>query len=312
MKVRTGKALSLGHSILSCLFACNQGILYRACFFLMGFWMVCSNPVGAQPVASPVSGDSLVLLNLWDNYSFTGQDPSKDPVFVGKLQVLVKNTMPESFPFVIRSLDRLLEKAAGYKSTYLNLAEMLNYLFNDFASPIRNTSLGLHLLENLSVSSSLEPVVRERYAFAFRQASLNAVGTKATDFSFVTRTGVQSSLYEQPASWLVVYFYNPGCEACEQTTSALKQNPLINRLIDAGMLKILALYPDREVEAWSRFATSEPRWLHGWDSQDAIRTKNLYNMEAIPSLYLLDATKKVVLRDATLQELITRLQAILP
>jgi len=33
-------------------------------------------------------------------------------------------------------------------------------------------------------------------------------------------------------------------------------------------------------------------------------------MEAIPSIYLLDVYKRVVLRDATLQELMARLQAI--
>jgi hypothetical protein len=313
MKVRTGIALSIGHSFLSCCCSTHSFKSIRRVSFLIGLWMALScSPVWAQDVSAPNRSDSTTLLTLWDSYTFSQQDPTGDPVFVRKFQFLIRNAVPETIPFVVRSLDRMLEKAAVNKSVYTRLAEMLNYLFNDFGSPIRNASLGLHVLQTLSVSPYLESSVRERYAFEFRQASLNAVGTSATDFSFVTLSGKSSSLYEQSASWLVLYFCNPGCEACEQTTLTLKNNPQINRLLDAGKLKILAVYPDREVEAWKTFAKSEPRWLHGWDSQDVIRTKNLYSMEAIPSIYLLDATKKVVLRDATLQDLLVRLQAINP
>ena len=39
-------------------------------------------------------------------------------------------------------------------------------------------------------------------------------------------------------------------------------------------------------------------WYNGFDPDLAIRTEDLYNVRAIPSLYLLDADKRVILKDA--------------
>ena len=39
-------------------------------------------------------------------------------------------------------------------------------------------------------------------------------------------------------------------------------------------------------------------WYNGFDPDLVIRTDNLYNVRAIPSLYLLDAEKSVILKDA--------------
>jgi hypothetical protein len=39
-------------------------------------------------------------------------------------------------------------------------------------------------------------------------------------------------------------------------------------------------------------------WYNGFDPDCVIRNTGLYNVRAIPSLYLLDAEKKVILKDA--------------
>ena len=44
-------------------------------------------------------------------------------------------------------------------------------------------------------------------------------------------------------------------------------------------------------------------WYNGFDPDYVIRTDQLYNVRAIPSLYLLDADKKVMLKDATTEKL---------
>jgi hypothetical protein len=294
----------------------------RICVFvlwnLMGFcWILHSQEVISSPSVFPTatgteSCDTILLRTLWDNYSFTGQDPTKDPVFVNKLRILAKGITPKTMSYVCRSVDSLLHKASADSTSFTRITDMLNYLFNDFSSPVRNGTIGLHLLQSLSNSPYLESSVREQYAFKYRQASLDAIGSKAANFSFVMPSGEVTSLYEQKASYLLLYFYNPGCEACEQTSSLLKSNSLINRLLDSGKLKILALYPDRENTVWKAYTRTTPRWIHGWDEQDLIRKNNLYSLEAIPSMYLLDASKKVVLRDANLEELAAQLQMINP
>lgn len=43
-------------------------------------------------------------------------------------------------------------------------------------------------------------------------------------------------------------------------------------------------------------------WTNGYDKELVIKNKNLYDLRAIPTLYLLDKNKTVLLKDATLQK----------
>ena len=50
---------------------------------------------------------------------------------------------------------------------------------------------------------------------------------------------------------------------------------------------------------WNDFAKE---WTNGYDKELVIKNKNLYDLRAIPTLYLLDKNKTVLLKDATLQK----------
>jgi hypothetical protein len=45
------------------------------------------------------------------------------------------------------------------------------------------------------------------------------------------------------------------------------------------------------------------RWINGYDSQSGIMSGDLYDLKAIPSLYLLNEQKIVLLKDARLEEI---------
>ena len=106
-----------------------------------------------------------------------------------------------------------------------------------------------------------------------------------------------------------VFINNPGCHACEEGIEALKQAPAINNEFAAGNLKILAVYPDEDKEEWERHLPDFPKeWINGYDKKLVIKEKNLYDLKAIPTLYLLDKDKKVLLKDATVAQIDQYLQ----
>jgi hypothetical protein len=41
------------------------------------------------------------------------------------------------------------------------------------------------------------------------------------------------------------------------------------------------------------------RWINGYDDALTITSERLYNLNAIPSLYLLDGDKRVLIKDGT-------------
>ena len=87
---------------------------------------------------------------------------------------------------------------------------------------------------------------------------------------------------------------------CREVREQLLSSPLHNELTERGDLKVLVLYPDEDLTAWKEHLTDYPTaWINGYDKGCHIERKNLYNINAIPALYLLDKQKMVLVKDST-------------
>lgn len=152
----------------------------------------------------------------------------------------------------------------------------------------------------------------EDYSRLARLCSLNAVGTAAADFLFEDARGRRMRLSEVKADYTLLLFGNPGCHACKEIASYLEASGIIASAVDAGIVKVLDIYIDEDLESWREHLADYPRtWLCGFDPMLAVRDGGLYNIRAIPSLYLLDKDKKVVLKDAPVERVCARLETIL-
>jgi hypothetical protein len=175
---------------------------------------------------------------------------------------------------------------------------MVKYLY-DPNSPLRNEDYYSAYSEHLSKSEFVEPVMREKYARETALSALNRIGTRAADFRFTDKRGKSYSLYGIKSDYTVLFFSNPGCQACKQIIDVLSNDPKISSLISEGIMKVLNIYIDEDLEAWRSYMPIYPDiWYNGFDPDLAIRSEMIYNVRAIPSLYLLDKDKKVIMKDA--------------
>ena len=86
---------------------------------------------------------------------------------------------------------------------------------------------------------------------------------------------------------------------CKQITEELTSSPMINELTELGLLEIMALYPDEDIEAWRAYLPNMPSsWINAYDPGMIISQDRLYSLKAIPSLYLLDKEKRVLIKDS--------------
>ena len=204
-----------------------------------------------------------------------------------------------------KSVSHLYDRVAACerKDTSSNLFEtftdlMIKYLY-DANSPLRNEDYYSAYSERLSKSELVEPVMREKYARETTLSALNRVGTKAADFRFTDKRGKTFSLYGIKSDYIVLFFSNPGCQACKQIIDVLNNDPKISSFIKEGVLKVLNIYIDEDLEAWRSYMPIYPeKWYNGFDPDLVIRGESLYNVRAIPSLYLLDKDKVVLMKDA--------------
>ncbi|NLD23849.1 MAG: DUF5106 domain-containing protein, partial [Bacteroidales bacterium] len=71
------------------------------------------------------------------------------------------------------------------------------------------------------------------------------------------------------------------------------------------MLTVLNLYPDSNIEEWRKALPNMPQknWVNAYDEGTIMTSKRLYDIKAIPTLYLLDKNKKIILKDTSLEEI---------
>ena len=204
-----------------------------------------------------------------------------------------------------KSVVRLYDRAAACekKDTSSNVFEtftdlVVKYLY-DPNSPMRNEDHYAFYASRLAGSDLVDESMREKYAREVRLASLNRVGSKAADFRFTDKRGRMHTLYGIDAELTLLFFSNPGCSACKEIIDVLNNDPRISSLISEGVMAVLNIYIDEDLEEWRSYMTVYPEhWYNGFDPDMVIRGENLYNVRAIPSLYLLDRNKTVIMKDA--------------
>ena len=208
-------------------------------------------------------------------------------------------------PVVEKAMSRLYDRAVACekKDTASNVfekfTELVDKYFYDPNSPLRNEDHYSFYAARLAKSSLIEPVMQEKYARQVRLAALNRTGTPATDFRFADKRGRMHSLYGIKLEVTLLFFSNPGCAACKEIIDVLNNDPVISQLIADGTMAVLNIYIDEDLEAWRTYMPIYPEnWYNGFDPDLVIRGEELYNVRAIPSLYLLDKDKVVIMKDA--------------
>ena len=221
--------------------------------------------------------------------------------FANWVSILEMVSHPTALKAVNNLCDRALEceRISASSSVLETMTELMEKYLYDANSPYRNEDCYGAYAGRLAEWEGISPELRGKYAFQAERASLNKIGTTAADFRFSDKTGKMLSLHSIKAPMTLLFFSNPGCEACMNIINVLKGEPRITQLIENGRLAVLNIYIDEDFAAWRSYMPIYPdEWYNGFDPDLVIRTEDLYDVRAIPSLYLLDADKTVIMKDA--------------
>ena len=255
-----------------------------------------------------------MALNTWNRFTDSAREYPSDSTLVSGVR---KEDVEQKFATWCQVLDMAghktapkavsklydaalaCEKANASSNVFETFVELVEKYLFDPNSPYRNEDYYGLYAERLAKYPGFSAEMQDKYARDARLCALNRVGTKATDFRFADRRGKMHTLYGVKAPYTLLFFSNPGCEACMNIINVLKGEPGIAQMIATGQLAVLNIYIDEDLEAWRSYMPIYPdEWYNGFDPDFVIRNDELYNVRAIPSLYLLDADKTVLLKDA--------------
>ena len=195
----------------------------------------------------------------------------------------------------------------GERKPLLTVMELMEHFFYDPNSPVLDEELYLRALNGILAAKSLSELDKMQYEYQHRICSLNRTGTAAADFVFEQLNGKKGSLYGIKGDYTLVFFNNPGCHACGEILDAIVNSPVMD-MVANGKVKILAMYIDEDLKAWEENRSKFPqKWIYAHDPDMVLRDNNIYGLRAIPSMYLLDKEKRVILKDAPVDRIISYL-----
>ena len=276
----------------------------------------CGSSIQAKPqkegVDNPTNNQT-----YWDDYDFNNvalihQPDITEQKFANFCVALSKMKEPERNRQVDTLLTRSLRGSRDMFANFMTLAE--KYLY-DPNSPYRDGELYLPFLEWTIHSKKIEDIWKERPRYQLKLVLENRVGTQAHDFHYITngngsdasskgsakgKASTKSTLYNIKSEYTLIYFNNPECHDCGRVHGYLVASKVFTTMLRSSRLKLLALYPDEDLGAWNRHKDEYPStWIAARYAKKSDRES--YHLPAIPSLYLLDKNKKVLLKDATVE-----------
>ena len=249
-----------------------------------------------------------LLTHYWDQFDFAdstlvnNRDVTEQG-FVNFIALLLDGTTPEELTH--ESLENWCAGFVGKDHARKVLTQTADdYLFNP-NSPFYNEGLYGMYLEALLGKLPQTDAMRSAYRFKLELVRRNNVGVSATDFVYYLSDGTRCTLSATPVknNRLLLVFYDPECESCHEILGQMAADTALAEAVQTGQLSVLAVYTEGNEEAWRKALPDMPAgWMVGTD-REAVKGGALYDLKAMPSLYLLDGKKTVLLKDAAYEKI---------
>ena len=254
---------------------------------------------GLLLINSPITAQVLLpQYSMWEGFAF------------GNKQVVESREAEERFARFLLGLEHqtltqqaeqigaLLAKAEQHNATarFLLLAE--KYLY-DPNSPYRNDEQYLLFLQYAATHQLADYTTNPRYQKHYTMVQKNRVGTHAADFPFTTQAGEEGHLYGVQSPYILLFFHDPNCDECQYVKKQLESQHA--HFAQKGV-QVVAVYIDDEVEAW-KSASYPSAWLSVYAPE--IDQQDLYDIKSLPTLYLLNTQKLVLLKDVQVNRVIS-------
>ena len=238
------------------------------------------------------------IVHFWDGFDFECGERAKEYNTDELCQALIDYILLFYNTGDYTPLRHLMERASASREVLDLFMTVTEIVLHDPNSPMRNDELYIPILEYLVECPLLDEYDRLIPEHDLHIAKQNRIGHTANNIIYTTADGRRGELHSIVADYTLLMFNNPDCPACRMIMENITASPLMNEMQEMGRLRVVAIYPDSDLEAWRNYLSKMPRrWIVAYDEGQRITESRSYDLRAIPSLYLLDENKRVIVKD---------------
>ena len=241
--------------------------------------------------------------HFFDHIDFSEPGLIRSPVLGGKLDQFFRQVVVQMPDSINKEADRLLEKSAVDSAMFQYVAV---WLMNRYASSeiMGHDAVVVHLADRVYLAGKA-PWAAEEYVSDLRKRierlRPNLIGMKAPELLMGSFAGHYVSLYDVKADFTILYFWEPDCGHCKESTPLLKEYYDMNK---ASGIEVFAVCTHHDREKWERYIVDNGlTWINGWDPERMSRFDFLYNVESTPMVYILDRDKKIIAKRLSVEDI---------
>jgi hypothetical protein len=255
-------------------------------------------------MTDPESRSKYASEHFWDDFDFNDStyliNRKGMNEYMSTYFFILANTTQD---VVEKSINSFITKFSQGDSTLSSyFMDAIEDALNDPNSEIRDESLYISFLRGLISSKYIDDIAKEKHSFKLELALKNRPGTISLDFSYIDNKNRVSSLHKTVGKYIFVFFYEPGCPSCNDIKQGVLESLVFKSF--GNNLTYLAIYTGEDRDAWEESFTSfPPNWIVAHNIGQELANDNLYDLRASPTMYLLDATHRVLLKDPDLFQL---------
>jgi Domain of unknown function (DUF5106)/Thioredoxin-like len=251
--------------------------------------------------------------HYWDNISFTDDRLLRTPIFEPKLDRYYKDLVSPEADSIDREIDHMLLFSRTNKDMFKFL---LVYFTQKYINPefMGQDAVFIHIFDKYINTGQADFFTEKYRKFVDDRAysiMANLIGLPAANLEMTDSSGKIKSLYEVPANFTVVCFWDPTCSHCKETI------PKLDSIYQAKWkyqgVEVFAVMVDGGQDNWRNFIREHHLgdWINVYQTtaqHDATVAagrpdyRQLYDVYQTPVLYLLDKEKRIVAKKLTYQQ----------
>jgi hypothetical protein len=244
--------------------------------------------------------------HFFDNFAWEDPRIFNTPIVEQKIKeycnMIYQLDNPDYDTLVVAALN----KAKVNQTSYEYLFDALQYVLGRIISPYKVEHTYIAMLKDALTYPKLSEDRKRHHTRELGYIDKNLAGDTIPNFVMVLANGDTTTMYDIQSEYTILYLQHPTCPTCHQVRNTMKDYPKLNRAIESGKLKVVMVYFEDDPQVWSNYVNSSeanPKYVQGWNFDQAIDDQNLFDTRTIPFMFLLDKDKKVIKKDLLYNEI---------
>ena len=241
--------------------------------------------------------------HFFDNIDLSDERLLRTPILYARLNAFFTNVVIQSPDSINKEIDKIIEMSS---SNYKVFQFISVFLFNHFRESeiMGHDAVIVKLADDIYLSGKADWVSKEFKDDLRKQVELirpNLIGKKGEDLVMNSYKGIFVSLYDIEKDFTILYFWEPDCGHCKESTPKLKA---YYEKAKKHNIEVFAVCTTTDKQKWTKYIEENNlKWINGWDPERISHFDFYYNVQSTPMVYILDKNKKIIAKKIAVEEI---------